>query len=763
MASDRNMRIKILLDAMDKASGPIGKIRAETRKAATDLRATQTALNKLEKAQADLKGFRDLKRGIQTTSQAMDQAQVRARRLAAEIAETDRPTQKLTRDFARAKREAAELGRQFQTQQRDLQSYRDRLDAAGYSTRRLGDAERLLKTRIEDTTRELKQRRQAMADLQATSGERLRRAQAEARVDTDLEREEDHRRTRRAERIKQGASIVGLAITAATTATGIEAAKTDAALQSRMTDISLKAQLTREQADKLRHSLEDLGPTINKLPSELAGGVDTLLAKGLDAEGVERIVEKLGRASFAYKVGMEELSDAGFAAINNLDISKDRIGRIVDIMAAGDEKGGFGVPAMATELKALTASYKALGQTGEDALVQLVAALQILEPAAGSEAEAANNLNNLLNKIYSEDTEKRFKKFGVDLPAALKKAEREGRDPLETLAELTQKALGGDMSRLSWLFGDAQVQAAMRPLIQGLEKYRGMRDSINRSDNAVQNAFARRATDTEAKWQKLQANWERFSGQVGEKMRPVTNSLLDYANSFFEENAKQERRGPDSGPAIAQVERIRAAEKARQAQKIVDDKAAGEAVARQRQTTARILAESDSMRAQLRQRFGQMRGESQALGHNMMRGIEDGINGRWPAVRARVEAIARQMKTWFADVLKIRSPSRVFMDMGGHITDGLAIGIDRGARAPLRSIRTVATGLAAAGMSSGGAMAAGATAAAQPALQRNYYLTIHQQPGQDAQDLARMIADELDKREREKASAARSSFRDRDD
>ncbi|WP_170828686.1 phage tail tape measure protein [Sphingobium yanoikuyae] len=756
------MRIKILLDAMDKVSGPIGKIRAESRKAATDLRATQTALGKLEKAQADLKGFRDLKRGIQTTSQAMDQAQARARRLAAEIAATERPTQKMTRDFARAKREAADLGRQFQTQQRDLQAYRDRLDAAGYSTRRLGDAEKLLKTRIEDTTRELKQRRKAMADLQETSAERLRRAQAEARVDGEIEREQDRRRTRRAERIKEGASLVGLAITAATTATGIEAAKTDAALQSRMTDISLKAQLTREQADRLRHTLEELGPTIYKLPSELAGGVDTLLAKGLDAQGIERIVDKLGRASFAYKVPMEELSDAGFAAINNLDIAKDRIGRIVDIMAAGDEKGGFGVPAMATELKALTASYKALGQTGEDALVQLVAALQVLEPAAGSESEAANNLNNLLNKIYSEDTEKRFKKFGVDLPAALKKAEREGRDPLETLAQLTQKALGGDMSRLSWLFGDAQVQAAMRPLIQGLEKYRKMRDEIDKSDNAVHNAFVRRATDTEAKWQKLQANWERFSGQIGEKMRPVTNRALDFANGFFEEDAKQNKRGYNSSPALAQVEKIRAAEKARHTAKAIEQKAADEAIARQRQTTARILAESENMRAQLRQRFGLMRGESQALGQNMMRGIEDGINGRWPSVRARVEAIARQMKTWFADVLKIRSPSRVFMEMGGNITDGLAIGIDRGTRGPLRSIRTVATGLAAAGAPSGGGGASGA-AAAQPASNRNYYLTIYQQPGQDAQDLARMVADEFDKRERQQASASRSAFRDRGD
>lgn len=756
------MRIKILLDAMDKASGPIGKIRAESRKAATDLRATQTALGKLEKAQADLKGFRDLKRGIQTTSQAMDQAQARARRLAAEIAATERPTQKMTRDFARAKREAADLGRQFQTQQRDLQTYRDRLDAAGYSTRRLGDAERLLKTRIEDTTRELKQRRKAMADLQETSAERLRRAQAEARIDGEIEREQDRRRTRRAERIREGASLVGLAITAATTATGIEAAKTDAALQSRMTDISLKAQLTRAQADRLRHTLEELGPTIYKLPSELAGGVDTLLAKGLDAQGIERIVDKLGRASFAYKVPMEELSDAGFAAINNLDIAKDRIGRIVDIMAAGDEKGGFGVPAMATELKALTASYKALGQTGEDALVQLVAALQVLEPAAGSESEAANNLNNLLNKIYSEDTEKRFKKFGVDLPAALKKAEREGRDPLETLAQLTQKALGGDMSRLSWLFGDAQVQAAMRPLIQGLEKYRKMRDEIDKSDNAVHNAFVRRATDTEAKWQKLEAQWEKSKARAGERARPVTNWLLDTATNIlsgegFDRNVKAIR-------AKREADRKEIADRLRAAAgtKAIDDKSANDAIARQRQTTARILAESENMRAQLRQRFGSMRGESQALGQNMMRGIEDGINGRWPSVRARVEAIARQMKTWFADVLKIRSPSRVFMEMGGNITDGLAIGIDRGARGPLRSIRTVATGLAAAGAPSGGGGASGAVAA-QPASNRNYYLTIYQQPGQDAQDLARIVADEFDKRERQQASASRSAFRDRGD
>jgi hypothetical protein len=53
--------------------------------------------------------------------------------------------------------------------------------------------------------------------------------------------------------------------------------------------------------------------------------------------------------------------------------------------------------------------------------------------------------------------------------------------------------------------------------------------------------------------------------------------------------------------------------------------------------------------------------------------------------------------------LGIRSPSRVFAEIGGHTTAGLALGINRGAPAAVDSVRRMAAGITVAGAATLGA------------------------------------------------------------
>lgn len=155
----------------------------------------------------------------------------------------------------------------------------------------------------------------------------------------------------------------------------------------------------------------------------------------------------------------------------------------------------------------------------------------------------------------------------------------------------------------------------------------------------------------------------------------------------------------------------------------------------------------------------------------------------------------------FKKVLGIRSPSRVFAELGGHLAGGLAIGIDRGAEGPLKRTRQLAGQLAGAmavtaavpvgvpqlaqamaatastqvggpGMSTAvasGARGAGSSASSQgglrgggQAVSQTFHVTIQitQQPGQDARSLAREVKEIID---REAGSHARSSYADRPD
>lgn len=134
----------------------------------------------------------------------------------------------------------------------------------------------------------------------------------------------------------------------------------------------------------------------------------------------------------------------------------------------------------------------------------------------------------------------------------------------------------------------------------------------------------------------------------------------------------------------------------------------------------------------------------------------------------------------FKGVLGIKSPSRVFAEMGGHLVGGLTMGIDRGSEGPLGRTRRLAGELAAAmavsaavpvGVSSmASAVAAGPTSGSRGSgaggglggagVSQIFNVTIQiaQQPGQDAAALAREVKDIIDREARSRRDASYQDY-----
>lgn len=137
------------------------------------------------------------------------------------------------------------------------------------------------------------------------------------------------------------------------------------------------------------------------------------------------------------------------------------------------------------------------------------------------------------------------------------------------------------------------------------------------------------------------------------------------------------------------------------------------------------------------------------IGKMMMDGLLMMLN---PVLLAqRMLSIAKAGIGAFKNYFGIKSPSRLMMQMGGHMTKGLSLGLDRNASAPLRSMSRLAAGVggaAALGMAAP-ALAAGpvaARAAATPTSAITYHVTI-QLTGPDASNpraAAQAIKRELD-------------------
>lgn len=85
------------------------------------------------------------------------------------------------------------------------------------------------------------------------------------------------------------------------------------------------------------------------------------------------------------------------------------------------------------------------------------------------------------------------------------------------------------------------------------------------------------------------------------------------------------------------------------------------------------------------------------FGGMIIGGLWRGITSRLAALKSGIIGIAASAAGWFKKAMGIKSPSRVFMGFGGYMTEGLAIGVDRGASRPLDRVRRMAADIAAAG------------------------------------------------------------------
>jgi hypothetical protein len=85
-------------------------------------------------------------------------------------------------------------------------------------------------------------------------------------------------------------------------------------------------------------------------------------------------------------------------------------------------------------------------------------------------------------------------------------------------------------------------------------------------------------------------------------------------------------------------------------------------------------------------------GEMIRLGGEIVSGLINGIKQKLAAAGEAIKSVGASVRDTFKGLLGIRSPSRVFAEMGGNLSEGLAVGMG----AKLSSITKAAAGMAAA-------------------------------------------------------------------
>lgn len=167
MANGNDLKLRVLFDMIDGATKPLRNVMNGNKELAKSLKASRDELGKLQRAQKDVAAFRDMRVGLVGAKREMQTAQARVAELARTIGSTGTPTKKMIAEFERAKRTAAQLTAAHDQQADKVRELRTRLSAAGIDTRNLSQHERELRTSMASTIRVMTQQQNELAALTA--------------------------------------------------------------------------------------------------------------------------------------------------------------------------------------------------------------------------------------------------------------------------------------------------------------------------------------------------------------------------------------------------------------------------------------------------------------------------------------------------------------------------------------------------------------------------------------------------------------------
>ena len=208
-----------------------------------------------------------------------------------------------------------------------------------------------------------------------------------------------------------------------------------------------------ESLDRRRVGVKELEAAINSAVrsyggnrDSAAGALDSIIASGvLQPDAAMRMLPAIQKAATGFNAETEDIAAIGIAAVQNMKVNADEIGKVLDMAGKGGQEGGFELNNMARWLPEQLAGAGNAGMSGQKGIARVIAMNQLARTTAGSADQAGNNVSNLIGKLKSSDTLTAFnKKFDIDLTDRYKKGMLEGKDTMEVFADTLTEIVGKD-------------------------------------------------------------------------------------------------------------------------------------------------------------------------------------------------------------------------------------------------------------------------------------------------------------------------------
>lgn len=163
--SDKNLRLQVVLNAVDKLTRPFRSAKTSTRELADSLRTARDSLKALDAQAARIEGFRKTRAQLAATGKNLKDARGEAAKLATQFSETNRPTAAQAKLLEQAKSRVRELQQSYNGLMNSVQKQRAALTESGIDTKKLSEAQRDLKGRSDEARAAIDRQKQSLKRL----------------------------------------------------------------------------------------------------------------------------------------------------------------------------------------------------------------------------------------------------------------------------------------------------------------------------------------------------------------------------------------------------------------------------------------------------------------------------------------------------------------------------------------------------------------------------------------------------------------------
>jgi len=524
--SDNNLRLQVVLGAVDKLTRPFKNAQAGSKELASAIRQTRDQIKKLSDAGGQLKSFDQLTKSVSRTGAELDQARLRAQMMTREMSSLESPTKKQTQALEAQWRAVSRLEQKQQQETRQMAAARAELYRLGLSAGGGARETARIARETERYNRQLAEQERRLREV----GERQRKLNA-------IKARAEKTRELRNSLAGNGAGAMAAGVTTGMTLLAPVKAYSESEnaanqLAGSMMGPGGKVAPEFEKINRLAVALGD------KLPGTTADFQNMMTMLRRQGMSAQVILGGLGESAayLGVQLQMAPTAAAEFAAKlqDATQTSEKDMMNLMDVIQKGFY-AGVDSGNMLQGFSKISSAMDIIHKKGLDA-AKTFAPLLVMADQAGMAGESAGNayrkiFQATLNNKKIGKANDALAGTGIKLSFQNNKGQFAGLENLYAQLEKLRKITddGKRQSVINTLFGDdaETIQALNIMINKGIEGYRetaaklenqaSLRERVDASLNTLGN-----------KWEAATGSFTNAMASIGETVAPALKKLADW-------------------------------------------------------------------------------------------------------------------------------------------------------------------------------------------------------------------------------------------